>query len=324
MLEPSEILDNRQDLISDFLEKNNLCAAKRTPLAGDASFRRYERILHGGKSLILMDAPPPKENVRPFIKVAKFLSGNTFSAPKIIAEDSENGFLLLEDLGDDLYSRLLQENRDAAFEEEIYKQAAEALIRLHEIQPPADLPRYDEALLLREARLFTEWRLQPAPEKSAEYENILLKLFSHLKNEKPVVVLRDYHAENLIYLPGREAHKKVGLLDFQDAVIGSPAYDLVSLLEDARRDVGPELQKKIFAHFLALSPHIDREIFLNSYSLLGAQRNLKIIGIFTRLAKRDGKERYLSLLPRVWDHLANDLKNPYLAPLKNWLDETLK
>jgi len=317
----------RESLIKQFLEKADLSSAERIALPGDASFRHYERIKNGGESFILMNAPPPKEDVRPFVKAALFLEKNGFSAPHIFAADVENGFLLLEDFGDDLYSRILDGNHYASLEEEIYRRAVEVLAALHKIAPP-DFPAYDDALLLREARLFTEWYLPYAKielgEKAKyEYEEILLALFTNLKKQKPVLVLRDYHADNLIYLPKREGYKKVGLLDFQDAVIGSPAYDLVSLLEDARRDVPPALHEKILGFYLSLNPDIDAETFRICHSILGAQRNLKIIGIFTRLAVRDGKQRYLYFLPRVWKHLENDLKNPALAPLKTWLEANI-
>lgn len=317
----------REILIRQFLEKSRLGSAERIVLPGDASFRHYERIKNGSESFILMNAPPPREDVRPFVKAAFFLEKNEFSAPHIFATDVENGFLLLEDFGDALYSSILDGNHPASLEDEIYRRAIETLAALHKITPP-DFPAYDDAMLLHEARLFTDWYLPYAEielgEKAkAEYEDILLTLFASLKKQKPVLVLRDYHADNLIYLPEREGYKKVGLLDFQDAVIGSPAYDLVSLLEDARRDVAPALREKILDYYLSLNPYLDGKIFRICHSILGAQRNLKIIGIFTRLAVRDGKRRYLYFLPRVWKHLENGLQNPAMVALKTWLDENI-
>ncbi len=317
----------RETLIQQFLEKSGLGSAQRIALPGDASFRHYERIKNDGESFILMNAPPPMEAVRPFVKAALFLEKNGFSAPHIFIADEENGFLLLEDFGDDLYTAILDGNHASSLESEIYRRAVEALAALHQITPP-DFSVYSDAMLLREAKLFTDWYLPYAEielgEKAkVEYEEILLTLFASLKKQNPVLVLRDYHADNLIYLPEREGYKKVGLLDFQDAVIGSPVYDLVSLLEDARRDVAPALREKIFDYYLSLNQDIDKEIFHTCYSILGAQRNLKIIGIFTRLTVRDGKRRYLYFLPRVWKHLENDLQNPFLAPLKAWLDENI-
>jgi len=324
----TDLLEKRETAIREFLAETGLAAAERCKLSGDASFRNYERIKHGGKSFVLMDAPPPKEDVRPFVNVACFLENNGFSAPHIIAKNEENGFLLLEDLGDDLYSSILSIKPAPHLEEEIYGKAVDALTELHKTPLLDNLSPYDDARLLREAALFTDWYLPYAEIELSEslkeeYAEILLELFANLKKQKPVVVLRDYHAENLIYLPKREAHKKVGLLDFQDAVIGSPAYDLVSLLEDARRDVSPKLQKKIYNYYLASNPKIDKELFALCYAILGAQRNLKIIGIFTRLAVRDEKRRYLYFLPRVWKHLDADLEKPELLPLKNWLRKIL-
>jgi len=318
----------RETLIQQFLASAGLGSAQRIALPSDASFRHYERIKNGEKNFILMNAPPPKEDVRPFVRIAVFLEKNGFSTPHIFSEDTENGFLLLEDFGSALYTAILDGNHTTSLEDEIYRRAADVLVALHKITPPDFPAAYDNALLLREVKLFTEWYLPYAEielsEKAkTEYEEILLTLFPYLKKQKPVLVLRDYHADNLIYLSEREGYKKVGLLDFQDAVIGSPAYDLVSLLEDARRDVPPALREKILDYYLSLNLDTDAENFRACYSILGAQRNLKIIGIFTRLAVRDGKKRYLYFLPRVWKHLENDFQHPVLAPLKTWLDENI-
>lgn len=320
---------DRRALMQAFVENAGCAGAELKPLAGDASFRRYERVLWQGKQAVLMDAPPEKEDIRPFIKVGKYLEALGFSAPHIMAEDLENGFLLLEDLGDDSYTRLLKD-ADAAAEAELYKEAVAVLaeLHLHNIAHGAglDVPPYDEAPLLRETSLFADWYLPAVMGDSAEtmrlgaeFMTMWQELFTRHPLENNVAVLRDYHADNLLWLPQRAGTKRVGLLDFQDALIGHVAYDLVSLLEDARRDVREETAQAALAHYLALTG-FDRDALMDGYALLGAQRNAKIIGIFVRLGVRDGKTHYTKYLPRVWQHFERDLQHPALAGIKAWVD----
>ena len=283
-------MSRRDAEIDGFLDRAGWAGAARAPLAGDASFRRYERVRLGRKTAVLMDAPPDKEDVRPFVAVARYLADAGFSAPALLGEDLVNGFLLLEDLGDGRFTRLLEAS--AVDERVLYEAAVDLLVALHKEPPPA-LPAYDWPLLWREAGLFTEYYL-------------------------PYVLGGD-HADNLMWLPDRDGLAKVGLLDFQDAVIGQAAYDLVSLLQDARRDVPPALEADMIARYgAAQDAAFNREEFRRSYDLLGAQRNTKIIGIFTRLWVRDGKPDYLKLIPRVWGLLERNLANPALAELADW------
>ncbi len=308
MPEPSQILmQNSHDLAADFLAKNGLKSAKRNALDGDASHRRYERIIVADKSYMLMIAPPGKEDVRPFVKVDKILRNNGLHAPEIVAQDAEGGFLLLEDMGDDLYSRVLHTNNN---ELELYKHAIEVLDALPQ---QADLPDYSMPKLVEESLLFIDWFAPEAPRE--EFISIMQNIIAQLDNSKKILVLRDYHADNLIWLPQEEGLSKVGLLDFQDALVGHPAYDIVSLLEDARRDVSKETVSKILS-----GRNMD---FMRDYFILGAQRNLKIVGIFNRLKKRDGKENYLKFLPRVWAHLKGDLEHPAMAQLKSWMEKNI-
>lgn len=296
----------------------------RTMLAGDASFRKYDRVQVPGKTLVLMDAPPAHEDTRPFVAVAEHLTALGFSAPCILASDSAQGFLLLEDLGDDSFTRLLAAN--PARERELYLAATDALVALHHAPRGAEinLPPYDAALLSREVSLFADWFLPAAlgAEKAAALRDEFLTLWTALMEKiplhPPVLVLRDYHADNLLWLPKRSGVQRVGLLDFQDAVRGHPAYDLVSILEDARRDVSPETVRVCLEYYVEKSG-VAAEDFYAAYALLGAQRNCKIIGIFTRLCVRDGKPHYLNFLPRVWAHLAHDLQHPSLAELRGWM-----
>ena len=325
-----QIAPARLEKITGFLSGTRFSDAQLHPLAGDASFRRYIRVSKGNDSAMLMDAPPEKENVRPFIAVAEFLYQQGFSAPFIHARHEQDGFLLLEDLGDDSFSSVLR--KDPAQEKELYSAAIDVLAYWHrreigfskpELLP---LPQYNEELLMREVQLLTEWFLPQAvgTEKAAalsgEYVSLWQSILAKANLSTSVWVHRDYHADNLMWLPQRNEHKRVGLLDFQDGVYGDGAYDLVSLLEDARRDVPPALASAMLERYIA-GVGCEREHFLTSYAVLGAQRNCKIVGIFSRLAVRDGKSSYLNFLPRVWRHLENDLKHPLLAPLKQWMDK---
>lgn len=304
------------------------------PLAGDASFRRYIRIRKDGRSAMLMDAPPAREDVRPFVQAAQYLHSKGFSAPGILAQNVPAGLLLLEDLGDDSFTRVLRavpEGERQVLERELYGAAIEVLVHwhdeAHQFSNPEALviPRYDHPLLLREVGLFADWYLPQVMGKdraqalAGEYKALWEKLITASPLAMDVWVHRDYHADNLMWLPERTGIRRVGLLDFQDNVYGDAAYDLVSLLEDARRDVPSPLVSEMVERYIAMSG-TDAERFRAAYALLGAQRNTKIIGIFSRLAARDRKQHYLDYLPRVWRHLEQDMLHPLLAPLKQWTD----
>ena len=288
------------------------------PLAGDASFRRYFRVVAPGRTAVLMHAPPEHEDSQPFLAVAEHLNRLGFAAPKIMATDLDHGLVLIEDFGD----ARMREVVDAAPESEarIYRDAVTLLGVLHR-SPAGCLPPYSLAEYLREAKLFTEW-YAPALDLSCDeeaYEEAWTRVLEPvLGYDEPVTVLRDYHAENLMLLEGRHGIGALGLLDFQDALAGHPAYDLVSLLQDARRDVDRELEATMIDHYKATNPAARDPGFDAAYAILGAQRNAKILGIFTRLWKRDGKSRYLSYQPRVWRYLERDLRHPALAPVTAW------
>lgn len=285
------------------------------PLAGDASFRRYFRLRReNGKTAMLMDAPPPDEDPQPFLRAAKWLDANGLRAPRILAEDSARGLVLLEDFGEVRMREYVDEWPDD--EREIYTAAIDALIELHRL-PAGPFLDYSMQEYQREAKLFVDWYC-PAqqlyvdgPGYAAAWETVLAPM---LPRQRPgVTVLRDYHAENIMLLGSL---RDQGLLDFQDALVGHPAYDLVSLLQDARRDVSPELEAEMFDYYVSRTG-VGAD-FLADYARLGAQRNAKIIGIFVRLWKRDGKPRYLSFIPRVWEALERDLVHPDLAPVADW------
>ena len=307
--------------IDAFLAEAGWGGAEIEPLAGDASFRRYFRIRRGEATSMLMDAPPPQEDSRPFLRAARWLGANGMRAPRIVHDDSGRGLVLLEDFGAARMRDYLDQWPDD--EREVYCAAVDALVALHQL-PPGPFAEYTMREYVREARLFTEW-YGPAQGLSvdeagytAAWDEVLAPL---LPRQRPgVTVLRDYHAENIMLL---DALHEQGLLDFQDALIGHRAYDLVSLLQDARRDVSPALEAEMFDYYLQASGEEDGESFLADYARLGAQRNAKIVGIFVRLWRRDGKPRYLGLVPRVWDLLERDLMHPALAPVARWFDANI-
>jgi aminoglycoside/choline kinase family phosphotransferase len=316
--------------IGEFLAREGWGWAERTPLAGDASARRYERLRRPGAfgRAILMDVPPASGiDVRPFLAVTAWLRAGRFSAPEVLGADQRRGLVLIEDLGDDLFAALCAAHPGR--EPGLYRAAVDALADLQlRPAPGADVgwtpPPYDMAFLLREARLVPEWYLPAATGRPVsadladEFEALTAAAFAPTAEAPPVPVLRDYHAENLIWLPDRRGHGKVGMLDYQDMLLGHPAYDLVSLVEDARRDTSEALRAAMLARYLERSG-ADPEAFTAAAHVLAAQRNLKILGLFTRLCRRDGKPRYLGYLPRVWGYLTRDLAHPALAPLAGFV-----
>ncbi len=308
----------RQDQANSFLTNARWDAALRAPLAGDASNRRYERLTRpDGTRAVLMDAPPEKgEDVRPFVTIARHLTNLGLSAPQILAEDRTHGFLLLEDLGDALFARVLQQ--DATKEEPLYQAATDVLIDLHQHAPPPDLPPYDAETMASLAALAFDWYAKGAVGHDVPQASFIPAMHDAMADNapltKPALILRDYHAENLLWLPERTGIARVGLLDFQDARAGHPAYDLVSLLEDARRDVTEATRQASLRHYLDRTG-TDEGAFNAAFCTLGAQRNLRILGVFARLSLRDGKRHYVDLIPRVWAHLQRDLSHPALTDL---------
>ncbi len=302
------------DSAPGFLAAHGWAGAEILPLAGDASFRRYFRVVAPGRRAVLMDAPPPHEDPRPFLSVARHLASLGFAPPAILAIDLEQGLVLLEDFGDARMAEVIA--AEPARERPVYEKAIDLLAALHKHAAPADLPPYDREVYQREAGLFIEW-YAPALDLKIDaeaYRTAWDTALAPLGAIAPVTVLRDYHAENIMLLED----DRLGLLDFQDALAGHPAYDLVSLLQDARRDVPADLESVMLARYRAAMPFDDA-----AYALLGAQRNAKILGIFTRLWKRDGKPRYLKYQPRVWGYLERDLIHPALAPVRDWFDANI-
>ncbi len=310
------------DDINAFLGGTDWEGAEIAPLVGDASFRRYFRLRMGGRSAMLMHAPPPHEDPRPFLHVARWLTEEGLRAPHILAKDAGAGWVLAEDFGDRRMKEWIDDH--PAEEEAIYARAVDTLARLHAV-PPGPFAPYDTAVYLREALLLVEWYC-PAMGLTVDgdgYERAWREALGPLlaRQEPGVTVLRDYHAENIMLLDADTPGGEQGLIDFQDALVGHPAYDLVSLLQDARRDVAPDLERRMLARYCAATE--SGEHFGADYARLGAQRNAKIVGIFTRLAKRDGKTRYLDMITRVWEALERDLAHPALAPVTEWFDANI-
>ena len=323
---------DRNERLCAFLSSRGWGDARRVPLAGDASFRRYERLERAGTRAVLMDAPPPKEDVRPFVVLARHLRALGFGAPEVLAEDAELGALILEDLGDATFTRVLADG--AGDERALYELATDVLVELHRVAParavPKGLPPYDHKRLLDEAMLLFDWYYPAVMGKRAsavaQREFVMAWLgtaFMGLSDLPPTLVLRDFHVDNLMVRESGRGIARCGLIDFQDALEGPRAYDLMSLLEDARRGVAPELAWAMTERYLAAFPDLDRARFLGDFAILAAQRHAKVIGIFTRLLARDGKPDYLVHIPRVWRLLERRLDHPALAGVRDWLSRHL-
>ena len=309
---------------SDFLARHGWADATILPLAGDASFRRYFRIHAGERRAVLMDAPPPHEDPRPFVAIAEWLQQVGLAAPRVLAADLERGLLLLDDLGDAQMREVV--DTEPEIERDLYKTAVDVLVHLH-LQPPMPgLPPHGLNEWLVEVGLFLDWYVPAVGLGSVDvygWEAAWREVLEPVAADGlgPVTVLRDYHAENVMLLDGRGGIERFGLIDFQDAVAGHPAYDLASILEDARRDVPPELERDMVDRYLAKSNA--GQCFEPAYWALAAQRNTRILGVFCRLWKRDGKERYKQFQPRMWGLLERDLGQPNLAPLAQWFDSNI-
>ena len=351
---------DRESAKRAFLANAGLSWARREPLAGDASTRNYERLfMPDGLTLILMDAPPsaesrpcgptatPEERIQAgynamarlsagrlqaFAAAAGYLRKRGLSAPEVVFCDAAQGLAVLEDLGQQLFTEAV---KAGVSEQELYFTAVDALIRLHEEPPPvlleAELARwpllaYDDLALKTGVDLFIDWAPKLIPMRDlddaarAEWDALWAPIRDRGERGATVFTHRDYHAENLVWLPEREGAARVGMLDFQDAVRAHPSWDLHSLLQDARRDVSPELEQACIARYLAARPEINREAFLRDYAALAALNHTRILGIFARLIVRDGKKRYGAFMPRVWGHLDRNLRMPGLEGLQRWFD----
>lgn len=312
--------EDRAALRTQFLTQAGWQDATQIPITSDASNRAYTRLAKSTQTAILMDAPPARnEDTRPFLAIAAYLRNRGYSAPQSLAQDPAHGFLLLEDLGDDLFASLIAKN--PAQEPKLYQAAIDLLVDLQSQPAEPNLPPYSRAIYHRESRLLLDFYAK-RPDLQDAFRDALNAALAQLSNTPPVTILRDYHAENLLWLPDRAGHKRVGLLDFQDALQGHPAYDLVSLLEDARRDVSPDLAQAMMQSFAAQTG-TPLSVMQTDCAILGAQRNAKILGLFTRLAEQSGKRQYLALIPRVLAHFRRDLSHPALNQMRALLSNAL-
>lgn len=288
-------------------------AAERRHLAGDASARRYERLLRGDQRAVFMDAPPGSgDDAWDFLRIGAHLSALGLSAPNVLAADPGAGFALLEDLGDDLYTTVVA--ADPALESPLYAEAIEVLLHLQRHPPPRHVPNLSAADWAESARLALDCYAfaitGTAPDGEAFLTGLTDVLNAHADGPR-VLILRDYHAGNLIWLPGRSGLARVGLLDFQSAQMGQPAYDLVSLLQDARRDVLPAIEAEGIAR-MARGLGVTAAELAPSYAVLGTLRALRILGVFARLCLTGGKPGYLDFAPQVWGQLQRNLAHPAL------------
>lgn len=351
------MLAQRQEKIDNFLKRENFGSYVRTSLGGDASTRSYERLsANDGKTYLLMNQPPALESqpclpmmseeerllagwnatarlaagrIEAFVALSTHLRSLGLSAPECLAADIDNGLLVIEDFGDGLFAhRLAQKSDDEAL---FYEAAIDVLGVLHAAPVPSKLMydwpilSYDRLALKGGVDLFIEWfpkwvgRGVFSDDQLAAWHAFWEGIIATAQRSKPVLVHRDYHAENLMWLDGRKGVARVGLVDFQDALIGHQVWDLHSLLQDARRDVSPAREEACLAYYLANNKVLDEEAFLNDYAALAILNEMRILGVFARLVVRDHKPRYASFMPRMWGHVARNLKKPALSSLKEWL-----
>ncbi len=315
-------LNTRNKEIDAFLAGSGWAAARRTRVAGDASNRRYDRLTdRAGHTAILMDAPPETgEDVRSFVRLADHLRDAGLSTPEIYAQDASKGLLLIEDFGDRLFAREMAS--EPAQQIPLYRAAVDVLARLRSV-PKLDLEVCSAPWLVEMMAPVFEWYSQIDPDGGAQAFTKAFEPFAEeVARTETVLMLRDYHAENLLLLPERAGVSRVGILDFQDAMLAHPAYDLVSVLQDARRDVTPQIENEIMRYYLDQNSD-DPPTFRRAYAAIGLQRNLRIIGIFARLGLRDGKASYIDMIPRVWGYVQRNLTHPDLSALATHLDHVL-
>ncbi|MFN9095987.1 MAG: aminoglycoside phosphotransferase family protein [Alphaproteobacteria bacterium] len=312
-------------MIATFLKHAGFGAARLDPLPSDASARRYTRLLGGPRPALLMEAPPP-ENTRPFIAIAGHILGLGLSAPEIIAADPEAGLVLLEDFGDATHAALLDAGAPAPA---LYAEAAETLAALHEAPPPPGLPAWDAAAMARAtAATFLDWwwpammGRAPGDDLRAGLDDAIRAMLAPFAGTQGFVH-RDYFPANLMRLDARTGARRTGLLDFQDAGLGHPAYDLVSLVQDARRDVTPAARDAAIERYFAARPSVARDDFTAAMAASAAQRHLRVAALWVRLSRRDNKHHYLVHGPRCWRLLAEALEHPAAAPLRLWLDDAV-
>ncbi len=301
-----------------FCDSNNIDYRSLKPLKNDASKRRYYRFTNNKKALLLMDSSLEKESLENFIKITKWLKSNHLSSPEIYIKDEKLGLLIIEDFGNDKYSILCKkEKKKKKF---YYRKAIKLLILLSEKKKPSFIKDYDHRVLKNELDLYINWELNIKENKKAlkDWNRIWNCLLKRVGYKKTCVVLRDFHVDNIFYLRNRYKLERIGLIDFQDSLIGHPAYDLVSLLQDVRVFLSIEEQDS-FYNYYKKHAKIKQDDFKYAYLVLGTQRLFKIIGIFKKLAINQENIDYLRYIPRAKKLIKYNLRSPIFNELKIWL-----
>ena len=318
-------MDNRFNKLLLYLEKQKISTKNLVAIKSDASFRKYYRLEN---NILAMDAAPEKgESVSKFLDIARILHSFNLSAPKIIDVNNKEGFILLEDFGDKVFSKHMnKENK-----KNLYKKAIDVLIDIkiksHQNKSYlSKLKTYNFEQLYRESILFIEWfiekklEMQISNKKRDEFYQILQQAFLNIKSQNDTLVLRDYHVDNLILKDHKEPLKQVGLIDFQDALLGSSFYDLASLLEDVRMPLNENEKEELIKYYIKMTNE-NYDMVLREINFFSLQRNLKILGIFSRLSIRDGKKRYLKYFPATFNFIKSNLKSSLFFDMKKWIEE---
>ena len=309
---------NHLKKIRIFCDKNSINFKSLKLLKNDASKRRYYRFTNNSKEFLLMDSSLEKDSLRKFIKISKWLKSNHLSSPEIYITDEKNGILIIEDFGNTKYSILCKKEKEK--KKLFYRQAINLLILLSKKKKPNFIKDYDHCILKGELDLYIKWELNIKKNTKAfkSWNSIWDSLLNNISYKKTAVVLRDFHVDNIFYLKDRNKLEKIGLIDFQDSLIGHPAYDLVSLLQDVRIFLSIKEQAD-FYNYYKKNAKINQNEFNYAYLVLGTQRLFKIIGVFKKLAIKQGKIDYLRYLPRTKQLIKYNLKNPIFDKLKMWL-----
>ena len=316
------INNNHEKSILTFLESNDLKTIKLEPIKQDASSRRYFRI-QNNQNILLMDSKALENNNYEYINISNYLNKIGLSAPKIIKSDHKNGLFLIEDFGNLTFNEALKRNIS---ERLLYMNATKCLSTIHKNKITRKLPVYNNKYLLAELSLFTEWFFKEINIKLdikalTQWEKSWIKIFKNINQNNNKLVLKDFHADNLFWLPNRIKLQRVGLIDFQDALIGHAAYDISSLLEDVRRKVSNKTKNLVIHNFIETNNIIDEKGFIKNYNILTAQRNAKIVGIFIRLARRDHKINYLKWVNKAMKVFIKACKEANLDEILIWLDK---
>lgn len=310
--------------LQSFLTRTGWDRAKQKDLAGDASGRHYTRLYRDDDVALLMEDPNPV-SLKSYLTVTRLLIDRGYSVPEIFDRDEAGGFLILEDFGEALFARLLERGED---ERALYRLAVSYLLDIRRQPLPTELKFFSTNYVMDQNAVFLDWYVPFLTGASLDekarlfFQQIWQELMIHFDQEPEVLLHRDFHAENLFFLPERPGVRALGLIDFQDAMVGPSAYDLVSLLQDARRDVTQALAEEMITTYIDQSGE-NEEAFRRRYAILGAHRSMRILGIFTRLKEQDGKMRYEAFKPRVISHLNTCLAHPDLMALRHWVRLTL-